>query len=39
MGIQGSEDSRSTKFNGYLEFEGVFYIGVEELGFNFKELL
>jgi len=32
MGIQGSEDSRSTKLKGYLKFEGVFYIGVEELG-------
>ena len=30
--IQGSEDSRSTKFKGYLKFGGVFYIGVEELG-------
>jgi len=37
--IQGSEDSRSTKFKGYLKFGGVFYIGVEELGFNLKELL
>jgi len=29
--IQGSKDSRSTKFKGYLKFGGVFYIGVEEL--------
>jgi len=27
-GIQGFEDSRSTKFKGYLKFGGVFYIGV-----------
>jgi len=38
-GIQGFEDSRITKFKGYLKFGGVFYIRVEELGFNFKELL
>ena len=31
-GIQGSKDSRSTKFKGYLKFGGVFYIGFEELG-------
>jgi hypothetical protein len=31
-GNQGSKDSRSTKFKGYLKFGGVFYIGVEELG-------
>ena len=31
-GIQGSEDSRSTKFKGYLKFGVVIYIGVEELG-------
>jgi len=31
-GMQGSEDSSSTKFKGYLKFGGVFYIGVEELG-------
>ena len=31
-GNQGSEDSRSIIFKGYLEFGGVFYIGVEELG-------
>jgi len=32
-GNQGFKDSRSTKFKGYLEFGGVFAIGVEELGF------
>jgi len=30
--IQGSKDSRRTKFKGYLKFGGaLFYIGVEEL--------
>jgi len=33
--IQGSEESRSTKFKGYLKFGEVFYIGVEELGLIF----